>query len=72
VHMTRYQRAADALLRMQDTTLVDFLLDQADEGVPGEVIARKLRDRTEGAIDVTGEAVRNWIKRFREERQVAS
>lgn len=65
MEMTPYQRVADALLRTQGTTLAIFILDQADEGVPGEVIARKLSDRTDGAVDVTGQAVRNWIKDFR-------
>lgn len=69
MELTPYQRVADALLRTQGITLLIFLLDQADEGVPGEVIARKLSDRTDGAIFVTGEAVRTWIKKAREAEQ---
>lgn len=63
--MTPYQTLCDALLKTQGTSLEVFLLEQHQEGVPGEVIARKLRDRTDGAVDVTGEAVRKWIKAAR-------
>lgn len=63
--LTRYQRVADALLRTQGTTLQIFVLDQADEGVPAELVARKLADRTDGAVAVSGQAVRDWTKQFR-------
>lgn len=63
--MTPYQRMADALLRVQGTTLPIYILDQADEQVPAEVVARKLRDRTDGAVDITGQTILNWTRQFR-------
>lgn len=64
--LTPYQRLADTLLRDSGDNLVSWVMDQAREGVPGEVIARKLRERTDDSVDVSGQTVRNWIKQFRD------
>jgi hypothetical protein len=73
LELTSYQKVADALLRTQGTTLPIVVLDLADQNVPLRHIARHLFDRTDGAIDVTGQAVKNWIDQFRENetREVA-
>ena len=72
---THLQVAADALLRAQHGhTLDGWLLDRDDLEVPAAAIARQLADATDGAVDVTSQTIRNWIRqaRRRENRQPAA
>lgn len=64
--LTPYQRVADALLRTKGTTLEIFVLDADDEGKSGRVIARELYELTDGAVDVTSQAIRVWTREFRQ------
>ncbi len=66
MRLTPYQRVADALLRTQGTTLAIVVLDADDAGKSAHSIARELHERTDGAVDVTAQAVRNWVDQFRE------
>lgn len=70
--MTPTQRLADALLRAKGSTLVDFVIERADLGVPGEAIARQLAEHTDGEVTVTGQAIRTWTAAFRAERGAAA
>jgi hypothetical protein len=71
--LTAYQKVADALLRTQGTTLPILVLDLADAGASPAVIAQELANRTDGAVDITREAARLWLRQFRENdsREVA-
>jgi hypothetical protein len=73
VRLTPYQRLADALLQTQGTTLPILVLDLADAGASPAVIAQELANRTGGAVDITREAARLWLRQFREHesREVA-
>jgi hypothetical protein len=68
VKLTPYQRLAETLL---DIDLPEWILDQANEAVPAEVVARKLAERTNNAVDVSGQTIRNWTAQFREARDQA-
>lgn len=66
MRLSNYQRVADALLHAtQGKSLAIFVLDLDDEGTRPPDIARRLREATDGAVDVTAQAVRNWIRQFR-------
>ena len=72
---THLQVAADALLRAQHGHHLDgWLLDRDDMDVPAPAIARHLAEATDGAVDVTPQTIRNWIRqaRRRENRQPAA
>lgn len=71
VNFTRTQKAANALLGQQGDDLASFVLSRADIGVPGEAIARQLGEATDEVIVVSGQAVRDWIKQFRADRDQA-
>lgn len=66
--MTPLQRAADQLLRAgsDDVGLEEWLAARVQLNVAGEEIARQLAEATDGAITVTGQAIRNWIRQFRD------
>lgn len=66
MRLSNYQRVADALLSAtHGKTLAIYVLDLDDEGVRPPEIARRLRDDTDGAVEVTHQAIRNWIRQFR-------
>lgn len=44
--------------------------DREDPPVPYEVIAQRLKDMT--GIEITGQTVRNWLRRWGEEEQAAT
>lgn len=67
MNLTPNQRLAQLLLG-EDVDLIEWLLHQHDEGVPASVVARKLADRTGGQVNVTAQAVRNWIAQFQATR----
>lgn len=71
MNLTRAQRSADAYLRQQGTDIVRFVLDRDDLEVPGEAIARQLREATRGVTDVSGQTVRDWIRQFRQDDAAA-
>lgn len=57
-------KTVDALLRAtHDMTLVD-ILDLRKQGTSYRGIAIQLRGLTDGAVDVTGETIRNWINQL--------
>lgn len=65
--LSNYQKVADALLNAtHGKTLAIYVLDLDDQGVRPPEIARRLRDDTDGAVEVTHQAIRNWIVQFRE------
>lgn len=67
MNLTSYQRVADALLHAtHGKTLAIYILDLDDQGVRPPEIARRLREDTDGAVEVTHQAIRNWIGQFRE------
>lgn len=66
MRLSNYQRVADALLHAtHGKNLAVFVLDLDDEGVRPPEIARRLREATDGAVEVTPQAIRNWIRQFR-------
>lgn len=70
--LTRTQKMADALLRQQGTDLVTFVTSRAELDVPGAAIARQLAEATGDVIVITDQAMRDWIKQFRDEREPAA
>ena len=70
--LTSYQRVADALLRTKGTDLERFILDQVEAGESYDAITRTLRDLTDGAVEVTSEAVRKWHRQFTSDRAGAA
>lgn len=59
-----HAKTIDALLRAShETTLVE-ILDRRKDGKSYRRIATELRELTEGAVDVTGETIRNWINQL--------
>ncbi|HWH01928.1 MAG TPA: hypothetical protein VNV66_22030 [Pilimelia sp.] len=54
------QRLADLLL---GRPVVDFIGERRADGTHWHSIATALRDATDGEIDVSGEAVRQWYAR---------
>lgn len=68
MNLTSYQRVADALLHATyGKNLAIYVLDLADQGVKAPEIARRLREDTDGAVEVTHQAIRNWIDQFRKD-----
>ena len=65
MNLTQYQLVADALLRTKGLTLPIFVLDADEAGKSAHSISRELYEATDGAVDVTSQAVRNWIGQFR-------
>jgi len=69
--LTSYQRVADALLQTKGTTLPIVILDAVEAGESYDAITRRLRDMTDGAVEVTSEAVRKWHRQFSEQENAA-
>lgn len=68
VKLSNYQRVADALLHAtHGKSLAIFVLDLDDQGVKPPDIARELADATDGAVHVTAQAIRNWLRQFRKD-----
>lgn len=66
MRLSNYQRVADALLHAtHGKSLAVFVLDLDDDGARPPEIARQLREATDGAVEVTPQAIRNWIRQFR-------
>lgn len=60
--LTGQARTASALLEAKHkTSLADFLTSRRAEGVSYERIAQEMNRLTDGAVQVTGETIRNWI-----------
>jgi hypothetical protein len=58
--------AADALLKSSHGhTLDGWMLDRDDLEVPASAIARQLAEATDGAITVTPQTIRNWLRQAR-------
>ena len=66
MELTAYQKVTDALLRTRGTTLEIVLLDAQDAGQSFQATTRQLRDLTDGAVEVTPEAVRKWTQAAQE------
>lgn len=62
--LTPLQRVADVLLREQGSDLTTFLRERSDLGVPATRIAAQLAEATGGEVDITDQAVRNWLRQF--------
>lgn len=65
MEMSPYQRVADALLHaLHGTTLPIFVLDLHDQGESTRAIASRLRDATDGAVDVSNQTIKDWLGKF--------
>ena len=65
-HLTPLRRLADTLI---DGGLDTFVTERRARGVSWRLIARELRERTGGSVDVTEATLRGW---FSESTAVAS
>jgi hypothetical protein len=67
MNITPHQRTVDALLiETKGITLLDFIADRRDpESFKSyELIARDLRDLTDGIVDVVGKTIERWHQAY--------
>jgi hypothetical protein len=60
------QRMADAVLRVQGTTLIDFLTEFNHAGY--EEIAKQLHSKTDGVVSISHATVKRWCEALGIER----
>lgn len=56
--------AADRLLQTQGTSLVAWLQERVNTRRTNQEMADALREATDGVVEVSGEAVRRWVKHY--------